>query len=88
MPYLLNSHRPSTRFRAILNFPIFRKHGASLELLNITFENSLPKGFYNELKKIRFFSYGAGFSIITVQQLLGSKFSLILFVKKLMIGCS
>ena len=36
---------PSTSSRPILNFPIFRKNGASLELLNIVFENSLPKGF-------------------------------------------
>ena len=44
-----------SRFRSILNFPIFRKNGASLELLNIVtvFENSLPKGSFGEIKKIR-----------------------------------
>ena len=42
-----------SRFRPILNFPIFRKNGASLELLNIVtvFENSLPKGPFGEIKK-------------------------------------
>ena len=35
---------PSTRLRPVLNFPIFRKKGASLKLLNIVFENSLRKG--------------------------------------------
>ena len=54
-----------SRFRPILNFPIFRKNGASLELLNIVtvFENSLPKG-----PKFEFFElhrHGAGFSIVT-----------------------
>ena len=46
-----------SRFRPILNFPIFRKNGASLELLNIVtvFENSLPKGSFGEIKKIRIF---------------------------------
>ena len=40
-------------FRPILNFPIFRKNGASLELLNIVtvFKNSLPKGSFGEIKK-------------------------------------
>ena len=33
---------PSTMFKPILNFPIFRQNGASLERLNIVFENSLP----------------------------------------------
>ena len=43
---------PSTRFRPILNIPVFRKNGASLDLLNIVFENSLPKGFFfGEIKK-------------------------------------
>ena len=37
---------PSTRFRSILNIPVFRKNGASLDLLNIVFENSLPKGSF------------------------------------------
>ena len=46
----------STRFRPILNIPVFRKNGASLDLLNIVFENSLPKGFFfGELKKFEFF---------------------------------
>ena len=41
------------RFRPILNFPIFRKNGASLELSNIVtaFKNSLPKGSFGENKK-------------------------------------
>ena len=57
---------PSTRFRPILNIPVFRKNGASLDLLNIVFENSLPKGsFFGEIKKIRLFGSGAGFSIFT-----------------------
>ena len=45
------------RFRPILNFPIFRKNGASLELLNIVtvFKNSLPKGSFGEIKKDRIF---------------------------------
>ena len=40
-----------SRFRPILNFPVFRKNGASLELLNIVtvFENSLPKGSFGEI---------------------------------------
>ena len=60
------SFGPSTRFRPILNIPVFRKNGASLDLLNIVFENSLPKGFFfGEIKKIRIFSSGAGFSIFT-----------------------
>ena len=60
-----------SRFRPILNFPIFRKNGASLELLNIVtvFENSLPKGPFGEIKKkFEFFKlhrHGAGFSIVT-----------------------
>ena len=42
-----------SRFRPILNFSIFRKNGASLELLNIVtvFENSLPKGSSGEIKR-------------------------------------
>ena len=42
-----------SRFWAILNFPISRKNGASLELLNIVtvFENCLPKGSFGEIKK-------------------------------------
>ena len=42
-----------SRFRPILDFPIFRKKGASLELLNIVtvFENSLPKGSFGGIKK-------------------------------------
>ena len=50
-----------SRFRPILNFPIFCKNGASVELLNIVtvFENSLPKGsfmfFWWNKKKIRIF---------------------------------
>ena len=35
---------PSTMLSSVLNFPSFRKNGASLELLNIVFENSLRKG--------------------------------------------
>ena len=57
-----------SRFRSILNFPIFRKNGASLELLNIVtvFENSLPKGSFGEIKKFEFFElHGARFSIVT-----------------------
>ena len=46
---------PSTRSRPIFNFPIFRKNRASLELLNIVFENSLPKGFLGEIKNSNFF---------------------------------
>ena len=41
---------PSTRLRPILNFPIFRKNGVSLERLNVVFESSLPKGFFGEIK--------------------------------------
>ena len=56
----------STRFRPILNIPVFRKNGASLDLLNNVFENSLPKGFFfGELKKFKNFSSGAGFSMFT-----------------------
>ena len=42
-----------SRFRAILNFPISRKKGASLELFYIVtvFENCLPKGSFGEIKK-------------------------------------
>ena len=46
---------PSTRFRPILNIPVFRKNGASLDLLNIVFENSLSKGFFGEIEKFEFF---------------------------------
>ena len=50
------SFEPSSRFRPILNIPVFRKNGASLDLLNIVFENSLPKGFFLvKLKKFEFF---------------------------------
>ena len=51
------SVEPSTRFRPILNFPIFRQNGASLELLNIVFNNSLLKGFYWWNKKKTEFFY-------------------------------
>ena len=37
------SFGPSTRFKPILNFPIFRKNGASLELLNIVFLKQFTK---------------------------------------------
>ena len=47
---------PSTELRPIFSLPIIRKNGASLELLNIVFENSLPKGI---------FWSGAGLSILT-----------------------
>ena len=58
-----------SRFRAILNFPISRKNGASLELFYIVtvFENCLPKGSFGEIKK-KFESFelhGVGFSIVT-----------------------
>ena len=36
----------SAGFTQISNFSIFRKTGDSLELLNIVFENSLPKGIF------------------------------------------
>ena len=52
-----------SRFRPILNFPIFLKNGASLELLNIV--TVWPFG---EIKKFEFFElhrHGAGFSIVT-----------------------
>jgi len=42
---------PSTELRPIFNLPIVRKNEASLELLNIVFENSLPKGIFGEIKK-------------------------------------
>ena len=38
---------PSTELRPIFNFPIFRKNGALLELLNIVFEYCI----FVELKK-------------------------------------
>ena len=47
---------PSTELSPIFNFPTFRKNETSLELFNIVFENSFPKGFFwcNE-KKSEFF---------------------------------
>ena len=58
-PILHNFHRAfGQRFRPILNFPIFRENGFSLELFNIIFENSIPKGFFfrwNEKKDFDFF---------------------------------
>ena len=36
----------SAGFPQISNFSIFRQTGDSLELLNIVFENSLPKGIF------------------------------------------
>ena len=36
----------STRFGPISNFPIFGQNGVSLKLLNIVFENNLPKEFF------------------------------------------
>ena len=47
---------PSTELKLIFNFPTFRKNETSLELFNIVFENSFPKGFFwcNE-KKSEFF---------------------------------
>ena len=57
-PILHNFHRAfGQRFRPILNFPIFRENGFSLELFNIIFENSIPKGFFfrwNEKKDFDF----------------------------------
>ena len=47
---------PSTELRPILNFPMFRKNGASLEFLNVAFEIVYQKGFFfGEIKKIRIF---------------------------------
>ena len=45
-PISIISIGPSNRLRPIFNFPIFRKNGTSLELLNIVLENSLPKGLF------------------------------------------
>ena len=46
------SFGPLTRFKPILNFPIFRKDGASLELLNIVFfEIVYQKGFFGKITK-------------------------------------
>ena len=43
------------RFTQISNFSIFRQIGESLELLNIVFGNSLPKGiFWQKKKKFEF----------------------------------
>ena len=43
---------PSTELRPILNFPMFRKNGASLEFLNVAFEIVYQKGFFfGEIKK-------------------------------------
>ena len=45
----------SAGFTQISNFSIFRQTGDSLELLNIVFENSLPKGiFWWKKKKFEF----------------------------------
>ena len=41
-----NLHNFHRALRPIFNFPIFRKNGASLELLNIVFENGLLKGCF------------------------------------------
>ena len=42
-------------------FLFFRKGEASLELLNIVFDNSLPKGFFGgEIKKYKFFDLAPG----------------------------
>ena len=55
-PICIISIGPSIRLRPIFNFPLFRKNGTSLELLNIVFENSLPKGFFwSNKKKFEFF---------------------------------
>ena len=40
------SFEPSSRFRPILNIPVFRKNGASLDLLNIVFKIVYQKGFF------------------------------------------
>ena len=46
------SFEPSSRFRPILNIPVFRKNGASLDLLNIVFKIVYQKGFFfGEIKK-------------------------------------
>ena len=46
------SFGPLTRFKPILNFPIFRKNGASLILLNIVFfEIVYQKGFFGKITK-------------------------------------
>ena len=46
----ITSFGPLTRFKPILNFPIFRKNGASLELLNIVFfEIVYQKGFFGKI---------------------------------------
>ena len=64
------SFGPSTRFKPILNFPIFRKNGASLELLNIVFfEIVYQKGFFGKItekkKEKKRKETAAGFSIFT-----------------------
>ena len=52
---LHNFHRAfGQRFKLILNFPIFRENGFSLELFNIIFEKSIPKGFFSGKMKKRF----------------------------------
>ena len=45
------SIRPSGTFRPISNFPNFCQNKNLLELLNIIFENSSPKGSFGASKK-------------------------------------
>ena len=57
---------PSVAFWPISNFPNFCQNKNSLELLNIIFENSSPKGSLGaNKKKIRIFASVAGFSKVT-----------------------
>ena len=68
--FCINSIGPSTRLRSLFNFPIFRKNGASLELLNIVFfEIVYQKGFFGKItekkKEKKRKETAAGFSIFT-----------------------
>ena len=48
---LHNFHRAFDQVEANFKLSYFLQKGASLELLNIVFENSLPKGFFWWYKK-------------------------------------
>ena len=54
---LHNFHQAFDQVEANFKLSYFSQKGASLELLNIVFENSLPKGFFwwNK-KKFKFFN--------------------------------
>ena len=71
-----NFHRAFDQVEANFKLSYFSQKGGSLELLNIVFENSLPKGFFfGGIKKIFNFSIWHQILDNYSQQLLNTAFS-------------